>query len=337
MFTMSEPEWEGTNHSAISSTNDNVSSPTSEESANRYRDPFHMRIRRLIVKSFMVLLFVLPSLIIISLILVICMVPIVILILTACVLCIVRPEQVMNSFGYSNMNERRDFNRRWDFSVDWVSGNPVSISRSREALEKMLDIRIVQDLEFSSTKRSFAPLNDNDAQPTEKHIHTDIPNDSREISSLRSEGDPIIVSLDSDGEYGMEEGGSIARLQQHEHKSPESPMDISIYNSSCDDKNEDDIESHPPSTILLDMKSNPSCDICLMDYQVGDEVTISHNPECSHIFHKECILEWVRKRQTCPCCRRNYLRRRNSKRLEEQGSEVSIIGHDDLDSIVSTP
>ena len=49
------------------------------------------------------------------------------------------------------------------------------------------------------------------------------------------------------------------------------------------------------------------CDICLMDYEVGDEVCWSPNEECIHAFHKDCILDWLMRNKNCPECRREYL------------------------------
>lgn len=50
-----------------------------------------------------------------------------------------------------------------------------------------------------------------------------------------------------------------------------------------------------------------TCDICLTDYEVGDEVAWSKNDACRHAFHKECIRDWLLRRPDCPLCRRNYL------------------------------
>ena len=33
----------------------------------------------------------------------------------------------------------------------------------------------------------------------------------------------------------------------------------------------------------------------------GDTLIVSKH--CSHLFHKECILEWLEKRDECPICR----------------------------------
>jgi Ring finger domain len=53
--------------------------------------------------------------------------------------------------------------------------------------------------------------------------------------------------------------------------------------------------------------SHEQCAVCLRDYRDGDVVAWSHNPNCHHIFHKECMSEWLMKHSDCPICRRNFL------------------------------
>lgn len=50
-----------------------------------------------------------------------------------------------------------------------------------------------------------------------------------------------------------------------------------------------------------------SCDICLMNYEVDEEICWSRNRECRHVFHKDCILDWLLQNSSCPVCRRDYL------------------------------
>ena len=59
----------------------------------------------------------------------------------------------------------------------------------------------------------------------------------------------------------------------------------------------------------------PRCDFCIMDYEIGDEVALSAHPDCDHIFHKDCILDWMQKKPTCPCCQRNYLNKEHDDGL----------------------
>ncbi|PNT67941.1 E3 ubiquitin-protein ligase RNF181 [Brachypodium distachyon] len=48
--------------------------------------------------------------------------------------------------------------------------------------------------------------------------------------------------------------------------------------------------------------SAEGCAICLQDYKEGDELT---EMPCSggHRFHRQCILEWLARRRSCPLCR----------------------------------
>lgn len=45
-----------------------------------------------------------------------------------------------------------------------------------------------------------------------------------------------------------------------------------------------------------------SCLICLSPYEDGDDVLISE--ACYHMFHKSCLLEWLKQKDDCPYCRR---------------------------------
>lgn len=56
-----------------------------------------------------------------------------------------------------------------------------------------------------------------------------------------------------------------------------------------------------------DYESPTTCDICLLDYEVGEEVAWSNNEGCIHAFHKECITDWLLRNPKCPLCRRDYV------------------------------
>lgn len=51
-----------------------------------------------------------------------------------------------------------------------------------------------------------------------------------------------------------------------------------------------------------------SCAICLESYVVGDEVIWSSNSSCPHVFHSNCIIPWLAKKEEpkCPCCRQSF-------------------------------
>ena len=47
-------------------------------------------------------------------------------------------------------------------------------------------------------------------------------------------------------------------------------------------------------------ESEKTCPVCLNDMDVGDEV---RNLPCRHLFHKDCVDEWLRVNASCPTCR----------------------------------
>lgn len=65
-----------------------------------------------------------------------------------------------------------------------------------------------------------------------------------------------------------------------------------------DDDEEDDEE---------DCQKRPTCAICLEAFKAGDKVSSSHNMKCTHVFHRECVFEWLVKEESCPFCRRKFI------------------------------
>ena len=45
---------------------------------------------------------------------------------------------------------------------------------------------------------------------------------------------------------------------------------------------------------------NRECCVCLEAQAVGDRAT---KLPCGHLFHTECVVQWLRKHGTCPSCR----------------------------------
>jgi hypothetical protein len=49
------------------------------------------------------------------------------------------------------------------------------------------------------------------------------------------------------------------------------------------------------------IQQNKDCCICCVEYAIGD-IAI-RLPSCRHIFHHQCVNEWLGTRNTCPMCR----------------------------------
>jgi hypothetical protein len=45
------------------------------------------------------------------------------------------------------------------------------------------------------------------------------------------------------------------------------------------------------------------CCICLDGYHPGETICLAVNTECNHVFHQECVLEWLKGHSQCPLCR----------------------------------
>ena len=72
------------------------------------------------------------------------------------------------------------------------------------------------------------------------------------------------------------------------------------------DKNIDAIlEDLPVSVITEETKkdsNNPNCVVCLNNFNPGDEVI---SLPCFHMFHKDCLISWLKKKLSCPVCKLN--------------------------------
>jgi hypothetical protein len=50
------------------------------------------------------------------------------------------------------------------------------------------------------------------------------------------------------------------------------------------------------------------CAICLSHFRPQELVCKSNNSSCEHVFHKDCMVDWLMKRHdNCPMCREVYL------------------------------
>lgn len=80
-----------------------------------------------------------------------------------------------------------------------------------------------------------------------------------------------------------------------------------------------------------DVPAQEHCAICLANFCSGDVVAVSHHKRCSHIYHHDCIFEWLLKSNDCPCCRRKFLfppiaRQSSGENTEDLDVEVATNG-----------
>lgn len=62
------------------------------------------------------------------------------------------------------------------------------------------------------------------------------------------------------------------------------------------------------------------CCICFYDMKWYNKKTL----HCNHCFHRKCLNEWFKKKQTCPCCRGPVQKPKYSKSYKKK-KRVNVI------------
>lgn len=73
---------------------------------------------------------------------------------------------------------------------------------------------------------------------------------------------------------------------------------------------------------LEEAEDNKCCSICLSDYKEPENLRTI--PDCDHMFHMDCIDEWLRLHATCPICRTSPLPSRSSTFLAQESPPTAI-------------
>jgi hypothetical protein len=111
---------------------------------------------------------------------------------------------------------------------------------------------------------------------------------------------------------GSEDDVTEAVKQTSSDKKDVSLDDCNIAIGREDDQNDDDKDESEINDDYFGISETwdrgTTCDICLLEFEVGDFVAWSPNLECTHCFHNECLLDWLVRKNTCPSCRKDYLK-----------------------------
>ncbi|XP_059648551.1 E3 ubiquitin-protein ligase ATL6-like [Cornus florida] len=71
------------------------------------------------------------------------------------------------------------------------------------------------------------------------------------------------------------------------------------------------------------------CAVCLNEFE--DDETLRLIPKCDHVFHPECIDEWLTSHVTCPVCRANLVPKPGeSVHVPDSGPEIENQENDDV-------
>ena len=74
--------------------------------------------------------------------------------------------------------------------------------------------------------------------------------------------------------------------------------------------------------------AEPECSICLDRYSAGDTICWAKSSECNHIFHEECIGEWLKEHEDCPLCRTQILTGDHRENDDENGVDDDVVSQE---------
>jgi hypothetical protein len=107
--------------------------------------------------------------------------------------------------------------------------------------------------------------------------------------------DPSVKSTD-EGDQDTPASGKAVEVPQPQVPPPNSSPVSCVMGS-------DDCES------LAGEEEIAGCAICLSHFKPQQLVCESTNSSCQHVFHKDCMVDWlmIKHHDTCPMCREVYL------------------------------
>lgn len=121
-----------------------------------------------------------------------------------------------------------------------------------------------------------------------------------------------------------------SRFQNSDNNSTDGSVDTAILDDVFEDATVAFIKMPMPGVSLneymdpdaiqhVDRTVPAGCVICLNAFSVGDRVTWSSNAACSHLFHDECILDWLKTSG-----RKTLRRLRRQRESLEEGIRTNI-------------
>jgi len=140
------------------------------------------------------------------------------------------------------------------------------------------------------------------------------------LQSSNNEASSSLAAMDFQRLLAAFMGGMLSRLPNEAQEFWERAMDpqaatrpTPASQKAIDALPTDQIK--PLERILVDR-----CTVCQENYQVGDKIT--HLP-CNHSFHRDCLVQWLHHRDTCPLCRYKVKEEQEGKETTD-GTEGAV-------------
>lgn len=202
--------------------------------------------------------------------------------------------------------------------------------RRERILSKMIFQTVLEDLSNTTTEQMRAleaeagtkgtnmeevesgneETNLEEKQPADKATNGIDPNEEK----ADIEGEKVVEEFKEAKEGKVTTNGESQKTEEMDENQNDN---MTTKNSASLDENDDTLGGeHHPGNGLLQMFSSwrrpegeAECCICLDKYEPGETICASKNPECTHVFHKDCVMDWLMKNHNqCPLCRTDLLK-----------------------------
>lgn len=111
----------------------------------------------------------------------------------------------------------------------------------------------------------------------------------------------IVMQMLNEGGFGVVSGVPQVRIVSADNQSYEALIRLTDLVPPVSRGATQEVINSLPTKKFEEEKSEDKCNICLAEW-LKDEILITL-PKCSHCFHKDCIIEWLKITKNCPICR----------------------------------
>jgi len=145
--------------------------------------------------------------------------------------------------------------------------------------------------------------------------------------ALKMQNNPKIAGLLSSQTNSDPPGDDIEERQDSYYcKKPENMNKNDRPSEACKkddilvDSSHEELRSAHHNILDDTIYSPKSCAICIQKYKDGDDICWSRNDKCHHVYHLNCMVEWLMRHDDCPMCRQVFLPRQSTSRDENCGA-----------------